>query len=579
VGSWARSEGDPIGFLDRLVDFEKFGVPRGAGTDSPDGFDLSRMRALLGLMGNPERSLSVVHVVGTKGKGSTAQMVAGILHASGASVGLYTSPHLFHPRESIALFNDAPHWGPITEDAFRAAVHRNIPAIEEALRLTPGLTRFEALTAVALQAFAAERCDVAVLEAGLGAARDATNVYPKENLAVAVVTGIGAEHMDALGGSLAAVASAKAGAMGPRRPCVIAPQPHDEAMEVLLRHAEALECPVVRPSDVVNVELLGIGVDPTVPPGQGPPSLCFQDVAVTAAPRAPGPLPPGAPPPLLPADFATSPVRLRLVGRHQRVNAQTAVAAAAVALEQAGLVLSPAAVRAGLERAFVPCRVQVMAAVPSVNQVTVGGAGTGAGTAGCSHNRAHDREHGMSGCSHDHHRPDLARRVVEESDAEAPVIRAPDPVAVHVVLDGAHTPGSAAALSETVRGFFPDAPVAVVLAMAADKDAEGVCGALRAMAPMAVMFAGGLRVGGSDARAAAPGALVAAWQRAEVEARRRGQGRMVCREQLTASVKVGIHRAVTEVAALGGGVVVVTGSLHAAAEGMRSLIQAAEQGA
>ena len=58
---------------------------------------------------------------------------------------------------------------------------------------------------------------------------------------------------------------------GPRRPCVIAPQPHDEAMEVLLRHAEALECPVVRPSDVVNVELLGIGVDPTVPPGQGPP--------------------------------------------------------------------------------------------------------------------------------------------------------------------------------------------------------------------------------------------------------------------------------------------------------------------
>lgn len=210
VGSWARSEGDPIGFLDRLVDFEKFGkrepfsrhsrhgvsqhchfppdrghtsiaagVPRGAGTDSPDGFDLSRMRALLGLMGNPERSLSVVHVVGTKGKGSTAQvssclalthgpfpagscvvktldldlvsavepaiapacprgdatvigvhgirraahvspprfpqMVAGILHASGASVGLYTSPHLFHPRESIALFNDAPHWGPITE--------------------------------------------------------------------------------------------------------------------------------------------------------------------------------------------------------------------------------------------------------------------------------------------------------------------------------------------------------------------------------------------------------------------------------------------------------------------------------
>lgn len=92
-------------------------------------------------------------------------------------------------------------------------MHRNIPAIEEALRLTPGLTRFEALTAVALQAFAAERCDVAVLEAGLGAARDATNVYPKENLAVAVVTGIGAEHMDALGGSLAAVASAKAGAM------------------------------------------------------------------------------------------------------------------------------------------------------------------------------------------------------------------------------------------------------------------------------------------------------------------------------------------------------------------------------
>lgn len=77
-------------FLDSLKNFEKAGVPKGAGTDSEDGFDLGRMRRLMELLGNPQSRFKTVHIAGTKGKGSTAAFLSSILRAEGYSVGCYT---------------------------------------------------------------------------------------------------------------------------------------------------------------------------------------------------------------------------------------------------------------------------------------------------------------------------------------------------------------------------------------------------------------------------------------------------------------------------------------------------------
>lgn len=80
-------------YLDNLKNYEKSGVPKGAGTDSKYGFDLSRMRRLMELLGNPQSKFKAVHVAGTKGKGSTAAFLSNILRAEGYSVGCYTRLH------------------------------------------------------------------------------------------------------------------------------------------------------------------------------------------------------------------------------------------------------------------------------------------------------------------------------------------------------------------------------------------------------------------------------------------------------------------------------------------------------
>src|SRR5262249_43436194 len=127
----------------------------------PEEFGLARMHALLDALGNPERALRCVHVVGTNGKSTATRTVAALLRADGLEAGAYTSPHVSGWHERLEA----------DPETFERAVARIRPAAEAA-----HATQFEALTAAALAEFAERGVDAAVLEAGLGGRLDATNV-------------------------------------------------------------------------------------------------------------------------------------------------------------------------------------------------------------------------------------------------------------------------------------------------------------------------------------------------------------------------------------------------------------------
>lgn len=160
--------------------------------------DLNNTHALMDLLGHPERGLKCVHVAGTNGKGSTSHMLASILQEAGYRTGLYTSPHLKDFRERIRI-NGAM----IPEERVARFVEEHRAAFDA---IKPSF--FEWNVALCFDWFRQEQVDIAVIETGLGGRLDSTNVVIPE---VSVITNIGWDHADLLGGSLEAIASEKAG--------------------------------------------------------------------------------------------------------------------------------------------------------------------------------------------------------------------------------------------------------------------------------------------------------------------------------------------------------------------------------
>ena len=166
-------------------------------------FKLDRMRSLARALGDPQDGLRIVHVAGTKGKGSVCEMVAGALGACGYTVGLYTSPHLVDIRERIRIGGEM-----ITYPAFTRAMQACAEAAAKVARRHGKATYFELLTLLALKHFADQAVDIAVIECGMGGRLDATNIIKPD---VAAVTGISLDHPDVLGATLPAIAREKAG--------------------------------------------------------------------------------------------------------------------------------------------------------------------------------------------------------------------------------------------------------------------------------------------------------------------------------------------------------------------------------
>ena len=199
-----------------LADFER-------GTHSPghSTFHLERISRLLERLGNPHLAVPTVHVAGTKGKGSTAAMIASILSTAGMRVGLYTSPSLHTVTERVRVGME-----PIRQEDFAGLVERMWPEVEwvgEHGGYGP-LMYFEFLTALAFRHFSETNADFQVIEVGLGGRLDATNVV---HPTVSVITSISLDHTSVLGDTLPQIASEKAGIVKDEVPVVVAPQ--DEA--------------------------------------------------------------------------------------------------------------------------------------------------------------------------------------------------------------------------------------------------------------------------------------------------------------------------------------------------------------
>jgi dihydrofolate synthase/folylpolyglutamate synthase len=190
--------------LDWLFSTQTFGIK--LGLDGP-------RRLLAEALAFPPASTRVIHVAGTNGKGSVCAMIDSIARACGRRSGLFTSPHLCDFRERIRVNGEMI---PRDECAARLAVLRRICA-----GLDPHPTFFEITLALAMQWFRATECEFLVLETGMGGRLDATTAVPAD---VCVITPVGMDHMQWLGGTLEEIAAEKAGIIVPGKPLVCSPQ-------------------------------------------------------------------------------------------------------------------------------------------------------------------------------------------------------------------------------------------------------------------------------------------------------------------------------------------------------------------
>ncbi|KAL9240516.1 hypothetical protein vseg_014724 [Gypsophila vaccaria] len=316
-----------VEYLDNLKNYEKSGVPENAGTDTDDGFDLGRMRRLMDRLGNPQSKYKIVHVAGTKGKGSTSAFLSNILRAEGYSVGCYTSPHMRTIRERMSVgIQDKP----VSSAELCSTFHRIKNILDQAVAHERGfLTHFEVLTALAFTVFADQNVDIAVVEAGLGGARDATNIISNSELAAAVITTIGKEHLAALGGSLESIALAKSGIIKHGCPVILGGPflPHIE--QIIRARALGMCSPVISVSESGNKSCIN-GIDIV---NEKLRQSC--DIIVQKEKY-------------MPLSIKLREVNMLMFGHHQLQNAVTATCAASCLRDQ-GWKLSDASIRSALE--------------------------------------------------------------------------------------------------------------------------------------------------------------------------------------------------------------------------------------
>ncbi|MBL0346474.1 Mur ligase family protein [Candidatus Villigracilis affinis] len=233
--------------LDYLYSFVDYSLKHSSELAKAD-FNLDRMFALMESLGNPQSKYPIIHVAGTKGKGSVSALCASSLKVAGYQVGLYTSPHLLDYCERIQI-NGAP----ISHEQLVELVEEIQPYVAKVEKLTT----FEITTALAFMAFAKYGVSAAVFEVGLGGRLDATNIVTPK---VSVITSLSYDHMAVLGNTLALIAGEKAGIIKQGVPVVSSPQ-KDEAFEVLERVAKEKGAALTLVGRDVTFKLTGSSLD------------------------------------------------------------------------------------------------------------------------------------------------------------------------------------------------------------------------------------------------------------------------------------------------------------------------------
>ena len=317
-----RTYADALSWLYGYADFER---DAGIGGGPPFERGLQRTAGLLDALGDPHDGLRIVHVAGSKGKGSVCALVASAAEAAGLRTGLYTQPHLHSFRERFQIDGR-----PIDQKPFVHLVERMRVAVERTRSETSGLpTTFEISTAMALAWFRMEGVDLAVLEVGLGGRLDATNVVTPD---VTAVTTIVREHTRLLGDTLPEIAREKAAIAKPAVPMLVS----DQSPDVLnaIRHVAD-----------------DAGADVRVAPAlQTEPGASWRDARATTVARDP---------------HSGDALALGLAGPHQARNAGLAYAICR-ALGDRGVAIPRDAIRAGFGAVRWPGRLELVGRDPAV---------------------------------------------------------------------------------------------------------------------------------------------------------------------------------------------------------------------
>lgn len=309
--------------LDYLYSYIDFSLQK-ASRYSAERFDLDRMREFMASLGDPQKEYRILHIAGTKGKGSVAALCANAIQASGLRVGLYTSPHLEDYAERIQVEGI-----PIPHEDLISLVEEIKPNIDA----SPEITTFEITTALAFLYFARQEVQVAVMEVGLGGRLDATNICEPD---VTVITSISYDHTYLLGDTLAEIAAEKAGIIKTGVPVVMSPQVK-EARTTILSIAAEQSAPVIE-----------IGLDYLFRPLNR--SLSGQSLEVWSTGKEQNNPPP-------------TQLEIPLLGEHQLRNTATAFAALMVAKE-VGIEVSETGIQQGFQSVQWPGRFELLRQEP-----------------------------------------------------------------------------------------------------------------------------------------------------------------------------------------------------------------------
>jgi len=288
---------------------------------SPEKFNLSRMNRFLELLGNPQRDYEIIHVAGTKGKGSVCAMISSILSHSGYKTGFYSSPHMIDFTERIRIGDDLIPQEKIT---------KYMDDLKAFIRQVDQITTFEITTALAFKYFSDQRIDFAVIEVGLGGRFDATNVVTPR---VSVISTISFDHTKILGNTLSKIAYEKAGIIKKGVPVVISRQ-KSTALKMIQNIAQE------RKSLLIDAKA-------RFPVVSGKKTLDYQEFEINDGSSSIGW------------------IKLPLIGDHQLDNARTAFAVINE-LRNQGVDIPNMAVKKGFEQVKWPGRLEILQRDPLV---------------------------------------------------------------------------------------------------------------------------------------------------------------------------------------------------------------------
>jgi dihydrofolate synthase/folylpolyglutamate synthase len=321
--------------LDYLYSFVDYSLTRNL-RNAAVNFNLDRMRRMMELLGDPQKTYKTIHVAGTKGKGSTSAMIANALQMQGYKVGFYSSPHLEDYVERIQVDRI-----PISHEELTELINSMKPFIAQ----VPEITTFELTTALGFLYFSRKGVDIAVIEVGLGGRLDATNILDP---LVSVITSLSYDHTSVLGDTLAQIAGEKAGIVKPGRDVVISPQ-KDEALKVVEKIAKERNAPLT----LVGRE------------------YCFTELTHTLKNQTLA-IWPASEQTLADAfiekrsnEWQPTQLEIPLLGRHQVENAATAYVTLQIARKR-GLEITENAIKKGFSTVWWPGRFEILQTSPFV---------------------------------------------------------------------------------------------------------------------------------------------------------------------------------------------------------------------